>query len=143
MQVVEDQTNRGALLDFVLTKKEGLVENVKVGGRLGCSDHEIMNLRILCGGGRTVSRIKSLDFRRAKFGLFKKLLGEILWVRALAGRGGQESWSLFKHHFIRAQDRCIPLSKKSSKGGRRPAWMSKKLLAELRWKRKVYGMWKE
>jgi len=50
---------------------------------------------------------------------------------------------LFKHHFLRAQDWCIPLRKKSSKGGRRPAWISKELLAELRGKRKVYGMWKE
>jgi len=35
------------------------------------------------------------------------------------------------------------MSKKSSKGGRRPAWMSKELLVKLKWKRKVYGMWKE
>ena len=35
------------------------------------------------------------------------------------------------------------LSKKARKGGRRPAWMNKELLAELRWKRKVHGMWKE
>jgi len=35
------------------------------------------------------------------------------------------------------------LSKKSSKRGRRPAWLSKELLAELKWKRKIYRMWKE
>jgi len=35
------------------------------------------------------------------------------------------------------------MSKKSSKGGRRLAWMSKELLAKLKWKRKVYGMWRE
>ena len=33
------------------------------------------------------------------------------------------------------------MSKKSSKGGRRPAWTSKELLAKLKWKKKVYGMW--
>jgi len=71
------------------------------------------------------------------------LLGRIPWVRALVGSGFQDSWSLFKHHFLHVQDRCIPLSKKSSKGGRRPIWMSKELLEELRQKRKVYGMWKE
>jgi len=37
----------------------------------------------------------------------------------------------------------MPLRKKSSKGGRRPAWLNKEFLAELRRKRKVYGMWKE
>jgi len=48
-----------------------------------------------------------------------------------------------KRHFLHAQERCIPLRKKSSKGGRRPAWLNKKLLAEIRWKRRVHGMWKE
>jgi len=73
-----------------------------------------------------------LDFKRANFALFKELLGGIPWVRALEGRGFQECWSLFRHHFLHAQDRCIPLSRKSRKGGRRPTWMSKELLAELR-----------
>jgi len=143
MQTVEESTRRGALLDLVLTNIERLVEDVKVGGSLGSSDHEMVKFRILCGGSRAISRIKTLDFRRANFSLFKELLGRIPWVRTLEGRGVQESWSLFKHHFLHAQDQCIPLSKKSSKGGRRPAWMSKELLVELRQKRKVHGMWKE
>jgi len=121
MQLVEEPTRRGVLLDLVLTNKEGLVEDVKVGGSLSCSDHEMVQFRIMRGGNRVVSKIKTLDFRRANFGLFKDLLGGIPWVRALEGRRVQESWSLFKHHFLHAQDRCILLSKKSSKGGRRPA----------------------
>jgi len=109
------------MLDPVLTNKEGLVEDVKAGGRLGCSDHEILEFKTLHGGSRAISRIKTLDFMSANFGLFKKLLGGIPWVRVLEGRGVQESWSLFKHHFFHAQDRCTPLSKKSRKGGRRRA----------------------
>jgi len=58
MQVVEEPTRRGALLDLVLTNKEELVEDVKVGGRLGCSDHEMVEFRILRGGSRAKSRIK-------------------------------------------------------------------------------------
>jgi len=34
MQVVEEPTSRGILLDLVLTNKEGLVEDVKVGTAL-------------------------------------------------------------------------------------------------------------
>jgi len=143
MQVVEEPTRKGTLLDLVLTNKEGLVEDVKAGGSLGSSDHEMVELRILRGGSRAISRIKILDFRRANFGLFQELLRGIPWVRTLEGRGVQESWSLLKHHFLHAQDQCIPLSKKSSKGNRRPTWMSNELLVELRWERKVYGMWKE
>jgi len=34
MQVVEEPTRRGTLLNLVLTNKEGLAEDVKVGGSL-------------------------------------------------------------------------------------------------------------
>jgi len=61
MQVVEETTRKGSLLDLVLTNKEELVEDVKVGGRLSCSDHEMVEFRILLGGSRAISRIKTLD----------------------------------------------------------------------------------
>jgi len=143
MQVVEEPTRKGALLDLVLKNKEGLVDDVKVGGRLGCSDHEMVEFRILRGGSRALSMIKSLDLRRANFGLFKELLGGIPWARGLEDRGVQGCWWLFKHYFLHAQEWYIHLRKKSSKGGRRLAWLNKELLAEIRQKRKVHGMWKE
>jgi len=143
MQVLEEPTRKGTLLDLVLTNKEGRVEDVKAGGRIDCRDHEMVNFRILHGGSRVISRIKTLDFKRANFGIYKELLGGILWARALEGRGVQECWSLFKHHFVQAQERSIHLRKKSSKGDRRLAWLNSELLAELRWKRKVRGMWNE
>jgi len=96
MQVLEEPTRKGALLDLVLTNKEGLVEDVKVGSRLGCSDHEMVEFKILRGGSRAISRIKTFDLRRVNFGLFKELLRGILWARALEGRGVHECWSLFK-----------------------------------------------
>ncbi|GAB0204161.1 protein NYNRIN-like [Grus japonensis] len=43
---------RGVLLDLVLTNKEGVVEDVKVGGSLGCGDHEMVEFRILRGRSR-------------------------------------------------------------------------------------------
>jgi len=90
MQVVEEPTRRGTLLDLVLMNKQELVEDVEAGGRLGCSDHEIVEFRILYGGSRLISRIKTLDFRRAIFGLLKELLGRILRVKAVEGRGGSK-----------------------------------------------------
>jgi len=118
-EVVEEPTRRGVLLNFVTTNKEGPVEDLKIGGSLDCSDQ--VEFRILHGRSRETSRITNLDFRRANFGLLKDLLRGISWVWALAGRGVQESWLLLNHHFLHAQDRCIPMSKKSSKGGRGPA----------------------
>lgn len=67
MQGVDEPTRRGALLDFILTNKEGLVEVMKVDGSLGCSDREVVELRISGGQNRIPSRITALDFRRVNF----------------------------------------------------------------------------
>lgn len=73
------------------TNNEGLVGDVKVVVSLGCSDHEMVEIRILHGGCKAINRITILDFRRSPglllFGLFKDLLGGIPWDKALRGRG--------------------------------------------------------
>lgn len=143
MQVVEELTRGGPLLDLILTNKEGLVKEVKAGGSLGCSDHEMVEFEILSGGSKAKSRIATLDFRRANFDLLWDLLGAIPWARVLEGKGACESWLAFKWLFFQAQDRCVPVTKKSGKGARRPAWMSKELMCKLRGKKKVHDMWKK
>lgn len=62
-----------------------------------------------------MSRFKTLDFRRDTFGLLKDLPGGIPWGRDLEGKDVQESWLMLKHHFLQAQDWCIPMNKKSHK----------------------------
>jgi len=51
----------------------------------------MVEFRILHGESRAISRIKTLDLRRANFDLFKELLGGILWATAVEGKGVQES----------------------------------------------------
>ncbi|GAB0209788.1 hypothetical protein GRJ2_003444500 [Grus japonensis] len=75
LQVTEEPTRRGAMLDLILTNKEGLVGDVKLKGGLGCSDHEMVEFRILRAARRARSKLTTLDFRRADFGLFRDLLG--------------------------------------------------------------------
>ncbi|GAB0178861.1 hypothetical protein GRJ2_000351400 [Grus japonensis] len=50
LQVTEEPRRRGAMLDLVLTSKEGLVGNVKLKGSFGCSDHEMVEFKILTQG---------------------------------------------------------------------------------------------
>ena len=70
LQVIEELIRRGAMLDLILTNKEGLVGNVKL---KGCSDHEIVQFRILRAVRREHSKLTNLDFGRADFGLFRNL----------------------------------------------------------------------
>ncbi|GAB0185133.1 zinc finger protein 777-like [Grus japonensis] len=72
--VTEEPMRRGAVLDLVVTNKEGLVENVKLKGSLSCSDPEMVEFKILRAARRVHSKLTGLDFRRADLGLFRNLL---------------------------------------------------------------------
>ncbi|XP_068809548.1 uncharacterized protein [Struthio camelus] len=79
------------------------------------------------------------------FGVYEH--GPLSEERQLLGKDGihltKQGTRVFANRLASlAQDRCIPLRKKSSKAGRRPAWMSKELLAKLQQKKEVYRMWK-
>lgn len=87
IQVMEEPMWKGVLLDLILTNKEGMVGDVKVGCSLGSSDHEIIEFNIMQGRKRAISKIETLDFMKANFGLFRDFLGRIPWERALEGRG--------------------------------------------------------
>ncbi|PKU32103.1 dtw domain-containing protein 2 [Limosa lapponica baueri] len=91
LQMVEEPMRRKAMLDLVITNKEGLVGNVKLKGSLGCSDHEIVEFKILRAARRVRSKLTTLDFKRADFGLLRDLLGRVTWEKLLEGRGAQES----------------------------------------------------
>lgn len=68
----------------MLANKEGLVGDVKSGDSLGCSAHEMVEVRILHRRSWAVN-ITDLDIRRPYFGLFKDLLGRTPLIRALEG----------------------------------------------------------
>ncbi|PKU39952.1 hypothetical protein llap_9748 [Limosa lapponica baueri] len=72
---------RGVMLDLVLTKKEGLVGNVKLKGTLGCSYHEMVEFNILRVVRKAQSKFSILDSRRADFGLFRDMLGRVLGIQ--------------------------------------------------------------
>jgi len=67
---------RGEMLDLILTNKEGLVGNVMLKG-LGCSDHKMVEFKILRAAGRAHSKLATPEFSRADFGLLRYLLGRI------------------------------------------------------------------
>lgn len=60
------------LLNFITTNRGGLVGDVKVGGSLSCSDHEVVEFSVGQRGSRTTS---NHGFRRANVSLSRDLLG--------------------------------------------------------------------
>ncbi|KAK4831702.1 hypothetical protein QYF61_018754 [Mycteria americana] len=142
-QLVSEPTREGAPLDLLFTNREGLVSDVMVGGCLGQSDHEMIEFLIRGEAARGVSKTATLDFRRADFGLFRRLVERVPWEAALMGKGVQEGWTFFKEEVLKAQEQAVPRCRKTSRQGRRPAWLTRELWLELRRKRRVYDLWKK
>ena len=87
MQLVREPTRGAAPLDLLFTNREGLVGDVEVGGCLGQSDHDVVAFSILGGDRRRSSKTATLDFRRADFELFRRLVGRVPWASVLERKG--------------------------------------------------------
>lgn len=85
MQLIDELTRRGALLDMLFTNKKELEEDAKVKGSHGYSE-----LKIQQRMGK-INRITILNFIRADLGLFRDLLGKISQETVLEGKGAQGS----------------------------------------------------
>ena len=118
-QLVSEPTRNSAPLDFMLLNI--LVGDVKAKACLGHSDHELIEFSILGMVRRGVIRT-ALDFQRADFCLFRRLVGRILWKAVLKAKGVQEGWTLFKEEILKSHEHTIPTSRKM-KQNRRPAWL--------------------
>lgn len=87
----------GALseLKLIFTTKEMLVGNVKLKGSFGCSNHEMVQLRILRAVRRAHSKLAVQDFRRADFGLLISLLEPQELLNDLPQNHRKFSWLLY------------------------------------------------
>jgi len=103
----------------------------------------MVEFKILRAARRVRSKLATLEFGRADFGLLRDLLGKIPWDKALEGRGAQESQSEFKDHLLQAQEQCIPTKRKSGRNARRPTWMNKEVLDKLKQRKEAYRGWKQ
>jgi len=56
----------------------------------------------------------------------------------LRDRGAEESCQILKDAFHRAQELSVPRCKKSSKEGKRPAWLNGDLLVKLKVMRELH-----
>jgi len=83
------------------------------------------------------NKVRILNFRKAKFQLFKELVNRTLWEIALRNKGAERSWQTFKDAFHRAQELLLPRCKKSGKECKRTAWMSGHQLIKLNEKKEM------
>ncbi|KFQ70162.1 hypothetical protein N335_13707, partial [Phaethon lepturus] len=87
--------------------------------------------------------VRTMNFRKAKFQLFRELVNRTHWETALRVKEAEQSWQIFKDTFHTAQELLIPRCKKSGKEGKRPACLSRDLLVKLKGKKEMHRPWKQ
>ena len=115
IHILDRPTRSQALPDQVLIAMEEIIKDIKIGSRLGCSDHVLAEFTISRNTCLAKNGIKSLNFRRANFRLFKELLDDMPWETVVRDKVMEQSWQLFKDAFLRAQELSIPQNKKSGR----------------------------
>lgn len=115
---------------------------------LGCSDHEMVEVRMLWAGRKVKSKHIALGFRGADSGILKNLLGRAPRHRVLEVRGAQQSWLqetclIWKDCLLQGLEQCLPTKRSQPKlpGGLQQ--INKKLLVKLKHKKEAYGGWKQ
>ncbi|PKU39791.1 rna-directed dna polymerase from mobile element jockey-like [Limosa lapponica baueri] len=142
-QVIDSPTRGDAILDLLVASASELISDVKAGGSLGCSDHALVEFAVLRDTDPAKSNIRTLNFRKANFPLFKELVSKGPWETALRDNGAEQSWQIFKDAFHRVQELSIPRCKKSGKEGKTRAWLSQDLLVKLKGKEEMPRQWKQ
>ena len=104
-QLVTQPARGSKILLFV--NREGLVGDVKAGGRLGQRDREMLDFSILVEPRRGVSRTATLDCRRANSNLFRTMVERVPWEVLLEGVGAQEGWQYFPEVILKVQELTI------------------------------------
>ena len=67
-----------------------------------------MEFAVLRDMGQAKSKVRTLNFRKANFQLFKELVNRTPWETALRDKGAEQSWQIFKDTFHRMQELLIP-----------------------------------
>lgn len=74
-------------LELFLASTQELIEEVKVGGVLGCTGHALVEFVILRKTDLPKSKVRILNFRRANLRILKDLLSEFPWEAVLTDKG--------------------------------------------------------
>lgn len=89
---------------------EELIRDVKPGGSLGSSCHEIMKFRILREGSKAKSSITTLDLGKQTLACSRTYLKESHETQTW--REAQETYLMFKDHPLQAQEQSLLMSRK-------------------------------
>lgn len=132
---------KGNILDLVLTNSPERIVSVDDIGRLGRSDHVIIEIVGLVDEGRRCEEKLTRNWRRADWDSIRKELQVVRWQRELAKGTVQDSWQLFRRIITDTVERHVPLFKRRAQ--ERPVWLTDEIMRLIRLKRRRWRVFKQ
>ena len=95
-QVIDSPSRGGAVLDVLHTNERKLIGDISIGVCLCCSDHKMVDFILRRDIGQAKNKIRKLNFRKANFQLFRKLVNKTLWESVFKHKGKKQSWQIIE-----------------------------------------------
>ena len=122
-QYVTEPTHvSGNILDVILCDKEDLIRSVKMEGRIGKSDHDMISFDISIEKIRNNEKGMRLNYGRANYIEMREAMRKEDWVENFKGKNVNDAWLLFKSRVEGLIKKYVPMTK--VKKNNDPPWMN-------------------
>ena len=134
-QHIDFPTHRsGTTPDLVLSSNEELVTSVEDCGNIGASDHAMIMTCLDLAVDRKRQNKETLNWKKANYDLIESKIINIDWKNEFLTKDANSSWKFFTDTINEAVNEAVP--KFTPKTSKKPAWMSREILQEIRKKRR-------
>ena len=132
---------KGNILDLIITNNPDRVLNVSDGGRLGKSDHCIINLVLVANPKKVTQSRKRQNWSKADTVKLKQCIKEANWQEILERDADVEAkWAEFKRVVDTAMNLHVP--KSTCKPPEQPKWITREIIRLLGRKKRAWKVLK-
>ena len=120
-----------------MTDKEEIIEDLKIGDKLGASDHASIIFDIICGFQRSDPQHTRPNFYKADYVSIKDYLKNVDW-NEMDGLDTENSWKFFMSKVNYCIEKHVPVRRANAKF-KKPKWMDQYCVRKVK---KKYHAWK-
>ena len=140
-QHVSEETHKsGNILDLVLSSDENMVKGIELDGKVGKSDHEIVNVDAIINVRRDDRGKQFRNVKRANFEEMRKDVN-IDWEAELEEKNVNEMWEIITEKVNDAVEKHVPWCK--IKKANKPKWMDNEVAKAIKEKKNAWKKWKK
>ena len=141
IQHVDEPTHiNGNILDLIISREDNLVQRVRMEGRLGKSDHEIMMADLQLAVDENAENVFIRNYSKADYQEMRNQTRSLDWTEELTDKDTEESWQVIKGFLEKMVTDYVPWKKR--KRNNAPPWMTKEIKKALQEKKKAWDSWK-